>query len=394
MLKQLEKIELEIYDKCGGLYYEQLEPVYCKLYNVVDKQETSRELLDLYFASKHQQLNNLLIFMNSRINGSKYYTANESRNLISLIKELDIFEKNAKMTKYEFVLVKEYKDRLTEYKDFLSPGGTKIPEDAKPTDIIKYEKIFLMQDVIDVPFKETRVTNLKYLGEGSFASVHSFIDPMLNIKFAKKKLLKKKEIKDKDILRFKREYEKMHSLNSPYLVKAFTYDELDQSYIMEYCENSLKDFIKKRNSTLKFSVRKNLAMQFLNALKYIYSKGILHRDLSYNNILIKEYDDVFVVKLSDFGLMKDVNDKITDTDSSLKGTFLDPCLSDFKQYEFINEEYSIGFMLVYIFCGRTNMDKIPSYLKKIALNCTSNELDKRYKTIDEIINVVKDLKMD
>ena len=59
---------------------------------------------------------------------------------------------------------------------------------------------------------------------------------------------------------------------------------------------------------MTFQYRKNIALQFLKGLKYLHSKDMYHRDISFNNILIKEFDDNFViVKISDFGLLKDLN---------------------------------------------------------------------------------------
>ena len=107
------------------------------------------------------------------------------------------------------------------------------------------------------------------------------------------------------------------------------------------------------------------------------------KKVEYRNSLLKKYDDVIVVKLSDFGLVKDKLNQITDSDSSIKGTFVDPCLDKLSNYNFINEVYYIGFMLVYIYI----------YWKKEYVifkeKFITTDLNKRFNKIDDIINLAK-----
>lgn len=113
------------------------------------------------------------------------------------------------------------------------------------------------------------------------------------------------------------------------------------------------------------------------------------KKVEYRNILLKKYDDVIVVKLSDFGLVKGESNQITDSDSSIKGTFVDPCLDKFSNYNFINEVYAIGFMLVYIFTGKKNIEKLPKEYSIFKEKFITTDLNKRFNNIDDIINLVK-----
>ena len=45
--------------------------------------------------------------------------------------------------------------------------GSKIPEDTEIFSIEKYEKIFILSNIIRVPQYENRITDLKYLGSGA-----------------------------------------------------------------------------------------------------------------------------------------------------------------------------------------------------------------------------------
>ena len=68
-----------------------------------------------------------------------------------------------------------------------------------------------------------------------------------------------------------------------------------------------KDYINVNNQKLSLTSRKKIALQFLYGVNYLYKKKYFHRDLSWNNVLIKQYDcGVVFVKISDFeiGLYK------------------------------------------------------------------------------------------
>lgn len=44
--------------------------------------------------------------------------------------------------------------------------------------------------------------------------------------------------------------------------------------------------------------------QICCGLRYLHEKGMLHRDISLSNVFVKHYEDVDVVKIGDFGLVK------------------------------------------------------------------------------------------
>ena len=129
-------------------------------------------------------------------------------------------------------------------------------------------------------------------------------------------------------------------------------------------------------------------------MEYIYSKHLLHRDICPNNVLIKEYDNnSLIIKISDFGLVKNKDLNLTTTSSSMKGTIIDPTLTDFKNYDIINEIYSIGYILLYIFTGTTNTSKLErnSELYGIIDKCINNDTSKRFQNVNEIASRIKKL---
>lgn len=72
-------------------------------------------------------------------------------------------------------------------------------------------------------------------------------------------------------------------------------------FIMEYADNNLASFYENCND---FYLLKIIMCQVLLALEYMHSKGIVHRDITPANILVKinPKDDLPFVKICDFGL--------------------------------------------------------------------------------------------
>ena len=186
----------------------------------------------------------------------------------------------------------------------------------------------------------------------------------------------KQDLDNKELVRFRREFDDMKKLNSPYVVEVYTYDESKNQYVMELMSESIEQYITKNNCGLTISERATLIMQILRALEYIHSKGYLHRDICPKNILIKKYDDTIVVKLSDFGLVKEEESDLTSDSTDVKGYYNDPALQivGFKNYDILHEIYALTRLIVFILTGKNNYDKI-----------------KDTKTIDEVRRAVREL---
>lgn len=232
--------------------------------------------------------------------------------------------------------------------------------------------------------------NMKLIGEGSYANVYKYKDNLYDCAFAIKSL--KKAITEKEKERFKHEFELLAKYNHPNILKAYKYIDSKNAYIMEFCNYTLKQYFEQKGNKLENSTKKDIALQFLNAIKILHNDGLLHRDISYNNVLIKQYDcNKIIIKISDFGLIKDKNSDLTSIGTSIKGTIIDDTLESFKEYNFKNEVYSIGILLFYIFTGKQNLKDYSSCdegLVNIINKCIDRDHSKRYESIDEIISDV------
>ena len=262
---------------------------------------TSAEYADLYKPVKNQKLQEILMTlhhdfidlfrtMNERLptgeNGAHFW-AEPSR---ALIKRIDIalgLTRTLKETSLAIQIDSYYLKLFTDCLDFLtSSGGSQLPANMKKIELYYTIPIFKPLSSVTISHEQRDFTfSLKLVGTGSYANVYKYKDTFYNRPFILKRA--KKELTNKELARFKREFDVMQDLSSPYIIEVYTYNPDKNEYIMEYMDYTLDDYISKYNSTLTLDQRKGIAQQILRAFNYIHSKGQLHRDISPKNILIK-----------------------------------------------------------------------------------------------------------
>ncbi|KLL10436.1 protein kinase family protein [Protofrankia coriariae] len=343
------------------------------------------------FASLHQRLNEHFSSINDRAKSTRHYWAESSRQMLALIEELDDALGCLKTAGFEVVFADGYRTAIDRCTPWLSPsGGSAVPEDFEQIRLIKFEPVFARPETT-ARLKARRATPpLKMVGEGSYAIVYSFTDPDYGIRFAVKRA--KKDLDERDLHRFKWEFEVLKGLKHPYIVEVYRYDEDRNEYMMEYCDETLRSYIARRNGELRPDARKRIALQFLYGINYIHYKNLLHRDVSLQNVMLKVYGDgAVLVKLSDFGLVKDHASDFTRTSTQMRGTIRDPSLSSFKDYGVPNEVYSLGFVLSYIFTGREALKTTNDEVGRIVQKCAANDTSQRYQRVAELITDVERL---
>ena len=75
----------------------------------------------------------------------------------------------------------------------------------------------------------------------------------------------------------------------------------------------------------------------------------------------------------------------------MRGTIRDPLIHDFKNYGVLNEMYSIGWVLSYIFTGRESLASSGDEVSRIVQTCASHDTAQRYQTVLELIADVERL---
>lgn len=343
------------------------------------------------FATLHERLNQHFDSINDRAKSTGHYWAETSRDMLALLEELEDTLASLKVAGFEVSFAAQYRAAIDRCEPWLSTsGGSTVPEDFVKIRLIKFEPVFTRPETTVKLMKRQAALQLKMVGEGSYANVFAFTDPDYGIKFAIKRA--KKGIGDRDLQRFKQEFDVLKRLSFPYIVEVYQYDETRNEYKMEFCDETLRDYIHKRNARLSFASRKRIALQFLYGINYIPTQGFLHRDISLQNVLLKVYrSGAVLVKLFDFGLVKDHASQFTRTRTEMRGTIRDPLLSSFKDYTVLNEIYSVGWVLSYIFAGREALMSGANEVGQIIQKCTANATAQRYPLVIDLIADVERL---
>lgn len=348
--------------------------------------EVKNEKLQIIFSTLQDILISEFKLMNTRLpttNETSYFWAENSRSLLNAFDMIDRMKSTFKNTEYEFKVTNYYDSIISYCKEFLKQyKGSIIPENTEKIELYYTIPIFEVTNNKFIVKRNKSSFNLQLIGEGSYAKVFKYKDEDYDEFFVIKKL--KNSATDREILRFKQEYILMKQNPHPNIVKVYKYFE-NNSYTMDYCGISLKKFIDKNNTKLLIPQRLDLISQLLDTMRFLHNKGLYHRDISYNNILIDSKFDKLFLKISDFGLTKDENNKITSEDSSIKGTYIDPCLDKFENYNVQNDIYALGMMINYIYFGKQNISTGTTKVHKVISKCIINDLSVRYKTVDEII---------
>ena len=137
--------------------------------------------------------------------------------------------------------------------------------------------------------------NTDRIGRGAFSDVYMGYDHNNCITVAIKKIDAVKY--ERTIIYFEREIAIMKTLDHINIIKLYNnfYKEGNLYIILEYCPNGSLSSISKPISE---ELAQNYFLQMLSAIRYIRSKGITHRDIKPDNILL---DANGQLKLSDFG---------------------------------------------------------------------------------------------
>ena len=368
--------------------------------------EPNAEYADLYKAFTHPHLREILttlhhdlILLFKRMNDrlptgecEAHFWADESRELIRRLDIINGLFGALKGTPLAFNIDSYYADLFLKCRDFLrSSGGSELPPNMAKIDLYYMIPIFTPVSSVTVSHEQQELTyQLKLVGEGSYANVFKYKDTFYNRFFILKRA--KKGLDSKELARFRREYDVMRTLSSPYVVEVYNYNSAKNEYIMEYMDYTLDGYIAAHNSTLTIIQRKGIAQQILRAFDYLHSKGHLHRDISPKNILIKEYDDTLVVKLSDFGLVKIPDSTLTTVNTEFKGYFNDPALvvEGFNTYSIVHETYALTRVIYFVMTGKTNTEKIANQnLRAFVERGLNPDKSKRFQNIRDMVSAFK-----
>ncbi len=257
------------------------------------------------------------------------------------------------------------------------------------------------------------------LGSGGMGIVFHGLDPLLERPVAIK-TLHPARLTQPAIDRFLREARTAAKLDSPHIVRIHTIEQQPETYlgkpitvhfiVMEFVAGrTLGEFLQGAPANqAELEKRLRLFLQVLEGIKYAHSRGVVHRDLKPDNVMVTPEG---VVKVMDFGLaFFEDSHSLTDAGQTM-GTpaYLSPEQAMGSPADHRTDIYSLGVILFELLTGelpimashpaemirkvidappRNPREVVPTLAPALELmvsRCLRKQPEARYATVDEMI---------
>ncbi len=213
-----------------------------------------------------------------------------------------------------------------------------------------------MGELTEATLIDERYRVISRIGSGGMADVYCCDDLQLGRQVAVK-LLDRRNASDAEFVeRFRREASSAASLSHPNIVAVFDRGEWDGTYYiaMEYLGGRQLKVMIRETGPLAPLPAIDIASQVLAAARFAHQRGVVHRDLKPQNVMV---DVEGRVKVTDFGIARAGASEITET-GSIIGTvqYLSPEQAQGQAVSPRSDLYSIGVMLYELLTGRLPFD--------------------------------------
>lgn len=257
------------------------------------------------------------------------------------------------------------------------------------------------------------------IGVGGMAVVYKAHDNVENRTVAIK-ILKDEFVSNEEFIRrFKNESKAIAVLSHPNIVKVYdvSFGDLIQYIVMEYIDGiTLKEFIERQGS-LKWKDAVYFTIQILKGLQHAHDKGIVHRDVKPQNIMVLSDG---TIKVADFGIARFArSEQRTITDKAIGSVhYISPEQARGEKTDEKADIYSVGVMLYEMLTGRLPFDaesavsvaimqlqrdpelptainpSIPLGLEQITMHAMQKTPERRYQSASEMLCDLEQLKKD
>ncbi len=173
------------------------------------------------------------------------------------------------------------------------------------------------------------------------------------------------------VARFESERQAMALMDHPCITKVLDAGATEAGrpyFVMELVRGkSVTTYCDEKQLSLR--ERLKIFVQICNALEHAHQKGIIHRDIKPNNILVTNHDGQPTAKIIDFGIAKAVNDRLTEKTlftnyGEMVGTplYMSPEQAEMSEpdVDTRTDIYSLGVLLYELLTGTTpfyNLEK-------------------------------------
>ena len=190
---------------------------------------------------------------------------------------------------------------------------------------------------------------LSELGTGGMGVVYRAVDLLLEREVAIKRLRSEYASSATVLERFRKEAQLQAKLNHPNITQLYTLLQDGDSLciVMEFIDGTvLRNFM-----PLPWESAVPVVLQILEALDYAHRRGVLHRDVKPENIVI---DHEGVVKVMDFGIAHALGAARLTRERVVIGTleYMPPERILNREMDQRSDLYSVGVLLFEMLCGR------------------------------------------
>jgi eukaryotic-like serine/threonine-protein kinase len=193
---------------------------------------------------------------------------------------------------------------------------------------------------------------IRPLGEGGMANVYLAQDTILNREVAVKVLRGEMATDALALLRFQREANAAATLSHPNIVTIYDVgnDKNKHYIVMEYIKGQTLKQLLGRRGALHVAEAIYVMKQLTSAVEAAHEKGIIHRDIKPQNVMIK---DDGTIKITDFGIaMAQDALQLTISDAVMGSVhYLAPELARGEAAKIQSDIYSLGIVLYELLVG-------------------------------------------
>ena len=255
---------------------------------------------------------------------------------------------------------------------------------------------------------DNRYELLEVIGSGGMAVVYKAKCHRLN-RLVAVKVLKSDLAEDADFRRrFRDESQAVAMLSHPNIVSVYDVSRGETEYIvMELIDGiTLKQYMEKRGQ-LNWREALHFITQIAKALSHAHSRGIIHRDIKPQNIMVLRDGSV---KVADFGIACLANSANTLTQEALGSVhYMSPEQAKGDRIDARSDIYSSGVVLYEMLTGRLPFEgdsavsvaiqhlssvplspreinpDVPEALELICMKAMASDIEKRYASADEML---------
>lgn len=256
---------------------------------------------------------------------------------------------------------------------------------------------------------DDRYEIIELIGSGGMANVYKALCHRLN-RYDAVKIMRDETAANTELRRrFRAESQAVAMLSHPNIVSVYDVSHSDdvEYIVMELIDGiTLKQYLQKK-SVLDPSEVLDFTIQTAKALEHAHSKGIIHRDIKPQNIMLLKDG---MIKVADFGIAS-LENTVEENNGETVGSvhYIAPEQARGEAPDARSDIYSLGIVMYEMLTGRLpyvgnsdvevavkhmNTDpvtprdivpSIPEELERICLKAMNSNIDERYQTASEML---------